>query len=61
MATEHEIMTVKEVCELLQVDRTTIYRLIRQGRIQFPNRLDWRFRKDGIVRWMVEQTKGGPQ
>jgi excisionase family DNA binding protein len=62
MASDHEILTMKEVCELLRVDRSTIYRLIRLGKIpSFRIGKDWRFRKEGIERWMVEQTRGGPQ
>jgi excisionase family DNA binding protein len=62
MASEHEILTVEEVCELLRVDRSTIYRLVKEGRIPaFRIGSDWRFRKEGIVRLMVEQTRGGPQ
>ena len=33
MASEHAILTVKDVSELLQVAHITVYRLIREGRI----------------------------
>ena len=57
MAIDNEILTVTEVCELLRVDRSTIYRLIRLGKIpSFRIGKDWRFRTDVIVRWMAEQT-----
>ena len=62
MASEPEILTVKEVCDLLRIHRSTIYRLVRHGRIpSFKIGKDLRFRKDLIVRWIAEQTKGPPQ
>jgi excisionase family DNA binding protein len=57
-----ELLTLKEVCELLQVTQTTVYKLIKAGKIPaFRIGSDWRFRKDLIVRWMAENTKGTPQ
>ena len=53
----YELLRVKEVCELLQVTQTTVYKLIKAGKIPaFKIGADWRFRKDLIVRWMAEQT-----
>jgi excisionase family DNA binding protein len=60
MENDHEVLTVKEVSELLRVNPSTIYRLTKEGRIPaFKIGSDWRFRKEGIVRWMIEQTRGG--
>jgi excisionase family DNA binding protein len=57
MAADDEVLTVKEVCELLRVGQSTLYRLIKQGKIpSFRIGKDWRFRTDVIVRWMAEQT-----
>lgn len=62
MATEPEVLTVKDVSDLLRVHPSTLYRLVREGRIPaFRVGSEWRFRKEGIVRWMIEQTRGGPQ
>ena len=62
MAIGDEILTVKEVCELLQVHQSTVYKLIKEGRFPaFRIGSDWRFLKDRIMRWMVEQTTGGSQ
>jgi excisionase family DNA binding protein len=33
MAIGDEVLTVKEVCELLQVNQSTVYKLIKEGRI----------------------------
>jgi excisionase family DNA binding protein len=57
MAADDEVLTVKEVCELLRVGQSTLYSLIKQGKIpSFRIGKDWRFRTDVIVRWMAEQT-----
>ena len=62
MALYGEILTVKEICEMLRVNQSTIYKMVRQGRIHaFRVGSDWRFRADEIVHWMVENTKGVPQ
>ena len=61
MALDREILTVKEVGEALRVHPSTLYRLVREGRIPaFRVGSEWRFRKEGIVRWILEQTRGGP-
>jgi excisionase family DNA binding protein len=65
MALDHEILTVKEVGEVLRVNQSTVYKLVRQGRIPalipaFRIGSDWRFRTDEIARWLAEQTKGAP-
>ena len=52
-----EVLTMKEICDLLQVHKSTIYNLARRGQIPgFRVGADWRFRKDAIERWMTEQT-----
>ena len=53
MESDHEVLTVKEICDLLQVHQSTIYKMIRQGKIPtFRIGSDWRFRRDRIMRWM---------
>jgi excisionase family DNA binding protein len=45
MESGNEILTIKEVCDLLQVHPTTIYKLVRKGKIpSFRIGSDWRFR-----------------
>jgi excisionase family DNA binding protein len=57
MAANDEVLTVKEVCNLLQVHPSTLYKMVRQGSIpSFRVGIDWRFRRDVIERWMVEQS-----
>jgi excisionase family DNA binding protein len=55
VATDPEILTVKEISELLRVHPTTVYKLLKGGRIpSFRVGGDWRFRKDRIEIWMAE-------
>ena len=57
-----DILTVKEICDLLQVHQSTVYKLVRQGKIpSFRIGSDWRFRRDVIERWMTEQSTGTQQ
>ena len=59
---DHEVLTVKEICDLLQVHQSTVYKLVRQGKIpSFRIGSDWRFRRDVIVRWMVEKSMSAGQ
>jgi excisionase family DNA binding protein len=57
MASDREFLTAREVGDLLRVHPTTIYKLIRAGKIpSFRISGDWRFRKDVILRWMAEKS-----
>jgi excisionase family DNA binding protein len=57
MAADNEVLTVKEVSDLMQVHPSTLYKLVRQGSIpSFRVGTDWRFRRDVIERWTVEQS-----
>jgi excisionase family DNA binding protein len=62
MATDRGVLTVKEVCDLLQLQQSTIYKLAKEGRISaFKIDSEWRFRTDLIMRCIAENTKGIPQ
>jgi excisionase family DNA binding protein len=57
MADHHNILTIKEVCDLLRLHPMTVYKLARQNKIpRFRVGSDWRFRRDALERWMTEQT-----
>ena len=59
---DDDILTVRELCDLLQVHQSTVYKLVRQGKIpSFRIGSDWRFRRDVIERWMTEQSMGTQQ
>jgi excisionase family DNA binding protein len=52
-----ELMTTNQIQELLQVDRTTIYRMIGSGRLPAIRvGKQWRFPRPEIERWMQAQA-----
>jgi len=54
-AVDGEVLTAKEVCALLRIHPSTLYKLSKQGRIpSFRIGNDWRFRMELIERWMAE-------
>ena len=57
MASDQEVLTVKEICDLLRVHPSTIYKLIRNDKIpSFQVGAERRFRKGVILRWMAEKS-----
>jgi excisionase family DNA binding protein len=57
MADDQDILTVKEISDLLRVHPATVYKLVRQGKIpSFRIGTDWRFRKDAIMQWMTQRS-----
>jgi excisionase family DNA binding protein len=56
-AVDGEVLTAKEVCALLRIHPSTLYKLTKQGRIpSFRIGNDWRFRMELIERWMAEKS-----
>jgi excisionase family DNA binding protein len=56
MPSDDEILTVKELCDLLRPP-STVYKLVRQGKIpSFRIGTELRFRKDVIVHWMTQRS-----
>jgi excisionase family DNA binding protein len=54
--TDDEVLTVKEVSEILNLNPKTVYKLARGGKIPaFRIGSDWRFPSDQVVRWISEQ------
>ena len=50
----HEIMTVRELAVYLHCHSSTIYRLLRAGKLPaFRVGSDWRFDRDQIDKWML--------
>jgi excisionase family DNA binding protein len=55
-AVNGKVLTAKEVCALLRIHPSTLYKLTKQGRIpSFRIGNDWRFRTEQIERWMAEK------
>jgi excisionase family DNA binding protein len=47
MGSDYQVLNVKEISEILQVHQSTIYRLIKEGKIpSFRVASEWRFRTD---------------
>jgi excisionase family DNA binding protein len=61
VGTPSQIMTLAEVATHLRVHKTTIYRLIHGRQLPvFKIGSDYRFDREAIEKWMVEQqSKGG--
>ena len=48
-----DLLTTKQLQELLQVDRVTIYRMLKDGRLEgFKVGGHWRFSRQGIEQWL---------
>ncbi len=53
---DRPVMTVRELAEYLRVHPSTIYRLLKKRRIPaFKVGSDWRFNRETIDRWRLEQ------
>ena len=58
-AARDDIFTIKELSEHLRVHPTTIYRLLRQGRLPgFRVGSNWRFNRAAIEQWERTQAAG---
>jgi excisionase family DNA binding protein len=58
MESDHEVLTIKEVSEILQVHLFTVYKLVKEGKIPgFRNGSVWRVRAEQLVRWITEQWR----
>jgi excisionase family DNA binding protein len=61
--TEVQILNVSELFEYLHIHKTTIYRMLREGRLPgFRIGSDWRFSVEAIEQWQSDQSqkKTGP-
>ncbi len=55
---EEKLMDIAQVAEYLQMNKMTIYKLARQGKIPaFKVASEWRFRKDLLDNWLMSQIK----
>jgi excisionase family DNA binding protein len=59
-STPRHVMTVTELAEYLKVQRITIYRWVRKGKIPaFKIGTDWYFDGDAIEKLMIDQQVNG--
>jgi excisionase family DNA binding protein len=55
-ATSHQVMTVAELAQYLQLHPSTVHRLLRERRIPaFKVGSNWRFNKEVIEKWLTAQ------
>ncbi|MBU0493256.1 MAG: PocR ligand-binding domain-containing protein [Chloroflexi bacterium] len=53
------MLTVRQLQDVLQIDRMTVYRMIKDGRLPaFKVGGQWRFTRADIERWLREQQQG---
>ena len=56
--TQDKYLTVAELSEYLHIHRTTIYRMLREGKLPgFRIGSDWRFSLEAIEEWARDQMK----
>jgi excisionase family DNA binding protein len=56
--TQDKYLTVAQLSEYLNIHRTTIYRMLREGRLPgFRIGSDWRFSLKAIEEWVRDQMK----
>jgi excisionase family DNA binding protein len=54
-----EGLTALEVANLLRIDRSTVYKMVKSGELPaFKVRSDWRFNRVQIEEWMRSRTQG---
>ena len=55
-----KLLTIKQICEILQLSRSTVYEWVHIGFIpyyKFSNTL--RFRESEVDRWLIRRRKQG--
>ncbi len=53
-----DILTIKEVAEMLKLTEKTAYRLVSEGEIPgFKVGGSWRFSRNKLEKWVAEQNK----
>jgi excisionase family DNA binding protein len=56
--TKVQILNVSELSEYLRIHKTTIYRMLREGRLPgFRIGSDWRFSVEAIDQWLSDHAR----
>lgn len=56
------LMDIAQLAEYLQMNKMTVYKLARQGKVPaFKVASEWRFKKELIDAWLMSQLKEGPE
>jgi excisionase family DNA binding protein len=57
-----DLLTTRQLQEMVQLDRITIYRMLEDGRLQgFKVGGQWRFPRQDVERWLRRQQSNGPE
>jgi len=57
---EEQVLTIKEVAEILKLAEKTVYSMAQAGELPaFKVRAKWRIRKVDFEKWMAEQAASG--
>ena len=52
------VLTVRELARYLRVHQSKVYRLLREQKLPaFKVGADWRFNREEIERWMIDEQK----
>ena len=55
---EHEILTIEEAAEYLQLGKRSVYKLAKAGEIPAKKVLNkWRFVKEELRQWVIREPK----
>lgn len=55
-------MTVKDVASYLKLNERTVYRMATSAKIPaFKVGTSWRFKREGLEKWIEEQKNNKPQ
>jgi excisionase family DNA binding protein len=55
----YNVMTLEEVAEYLRIHPSTVYRLLKKGQLPaFKVGSDWRFNREHIDRWRLNESSG---
>jgi excisionase family DNA binding protein len=55
---ESDVLTLQQLCQYLQIPRSTLYRVVRDGTIpgQKVGR-QWRFHREAVDRWLSQGSR----
>ncbi len=57
-----EVLTIEELASYLKVPKSTLYKLVREGKVPCQKiGRHWRFRKGAINNWLEESRKDEPR
>lgn len=56
--TYNDLVTIDEVCDMLQIGKSAAYKLLRSGKIKsFRNGRDWKVPKAAVEEYVIESAR----